>query len=226
MDLDALVFDFDGLILDTEWTDYVSVSEAFTDHGVELPLAEWRAGVGAIDPRHWSAWLEDLVGRPIDRETVRAKRLARHHALVAEERVRPGVVKLLDEAAAAGIPVGVASSSGRSWVVPHLDRLGLLPRFGAVFSRDDVERPKPAPDLYLAATAALGARPSRSIAFEDSAHGATAARAAGLRCVVAPNRMTADQDFTPADLVVSSLAEVRLADLVALVDATADARLS
>ena len=218
MALDALIFDFDGLILDTEWSDFVSVGEVFAAHGVDLPLDEWRDGVGTIAERHWTEWLEDLLGRSIDRDAVRAARIERHHALIAQEPVLPGVVELLDQARAAGIGLAVASSSSAPWVEPHLERLGLLDRFEIVMTRDQVAAVKPAPDLYLAATAALRADPARSVALEDSAHGCSAAVAAGLRCVAVPNRITAAQDFGHADRVVASLAGVGLADLEALVD--------
>jgi HAD superfamily hydrolase (TIGR01509 family) len=216
-DLDALVFDFDGLILDTEWTKYTAVSEAFAAHGVELPVDEWREAVGRTDSRHWTDWLEDAVGAPIDRATIYPAGVARSLALLDAEVVRPGVVELLDAATRRGIALAVASSSPSDWVEPHLDRLGLLAGFDAVVTREDVVATKPAPDLYLAAVAAIGAVPARSVALEDSAHGCTAAVAAGLRCVVAPNRLTRRQDFDHADLVVTSLADVDVAMLAALV---------
>jgi HAD superfamily hydrolase (TIGR01509 family) len=219
MTIDALVFDFDGLILDTEWSAFLSVSEAFAGFGVDLPVDEWREAVGTTHERHWSVWLEEVVGRPIDRDAVRATRIERHHGLIAEETVRPGVVALLDRAAEARIGVAVASSSPLDWVGPHLERLGLLDRFRAVVTRDDVIATKPAPDVYLAATAALGADPARSVAFEDSAHGCTAAVTAGLRCIAVPNRITQPQDFAVADRVVETLADIDLADLERLVSA-------
>ena len=141
----------------------------------------------------------------------------RHHGLIAAEVVRPGVVTLLDEATAAGIPVGVASSSTVEWVEGHLDRLGVLDRFDVVRCRDHVERAKPSPDLFVAALAALGADPARSVALEDSHHGCTAAKAAGMVCVVVPNDVTRSQSFDHADLVVESLTEVSVAALTRLI---------
>ena len=93
----------------------------------------------------------------------------------------------------------------------------LLGRFSAVVTRDDVASVKPAPDLYLAATAALGASPRRSVALEDSVHGCASAVATGLRCVVMPNHMTRPQGFSHADRVVDTLADVDLAGLQGLV---------
>jgi HAD superfamily hydrolase (TIGR01509 family) len=213
MAIDALVFDFDGLILDTEWSDYLSVRRAFQAHGAELPIEEWRLGVGTTDKRHWTEWLEEVLGHPIDRDTVRAERLEEHHRLIAGEFPLPGVVRLLDEAEAAGVPVAVASSSPLDWVGGHLRRIGLWSRFDLVVTREDVEQTKPAPDLYRLAVAELGVRAECAVALEDSEHGCTAAVAAGLACVAVPNRITRPQSFDHADLVVDSLAGVTLADL-------------
>ena len=224
MGIDALVFDFDGLILDTEWSEFSTVRAEFEAHGVELTLDEWRHGVGRADNRHWSAWLAEVAERPVDVDVVRARRAEAHHAMVRREVVRPGVVALLDEAEAAGVPTAVATSSSTSWVVPHLERLGLRHRFASVRTADDVARAKPAPDLYLAAAEALGADPSRSVALEDSHHGSTAARAAGFPCVVVPNEVTRLPSFPDADLVVDSLADIHLAGLVDLVARTARTR--
>ncbi len=140
-------------------------------------------------------------------------------ALIAEQEILPGVVSLLREAAVAGVPVGVASSSSEEWVAGHLERLGVLHHFEVVRCRDHVERAKPSPDLFLAALAALGADPQRSVALEDSHHGCSAAKAAGLACVVVPNDVTRGAEFAHADLVVESLDEVSLAVLTGLVRA-------
>jgi HAD superfamily hydrolase (TIGR01509 family) len=211
--IEALVFDFDGLILDTELPEYTTVKAEFEAHGVELPLDEWLAIIGSADHPHWLDWLQSLVDEPIEREIVHARRLAAHHELIMRNEVLPGVVQLLDEADALGIPAAVASSSSLSWVGGNLERIGLIDRFVALKTREDVERAKPWPDLFLAAVAAVGAEPRGSVAFEDSHNGSQAAVAAGLYCVVAPNSLTRAQDFSHADLVVDSLADVTLAGL-------------
>jgi HAD superfamily hydrolase (TIGR01509 family) len=223
--LDAIVFDFDGLILDTELAEYTTVRAEFEAHGVELRLDEWTAIVGRVDHIGWLDWLEREVGAPIEREVVKARRIAAHHEMILACEVLPGVVDLLDQADARGIPAGVASSSPRSWVTGHLERLGLLERFVTVRTRDDVERPKPAPDLFLAAAGALGADPAAVVAFEDSTHGARAAVDAGLFCVVAPNSVTRAQDHGHAHLVVDSLADVDLDDLAHRLDGRSSPRL-
>lgn len=219
MTLEGLVFDFDGLILDTETPEYVTVSEAYAEFGLELALDDWRGIVGSADHPHWTEMLGDALGRPYDVETVHRRRIERHHTLIAEEDVLPGVVDLLDEALAAGLPVAVASSSPLDWVEGHLDRLGLLDRFVALHTRDHVGpgRTKPAPDLYRRAVEHLGTTPAATVAIEDSPNGVLAARAAGLRVVAVPNGITEGGDFSAADLVVASAATLDLPRLQALV---------
>jgi HAD superfamily hydrolase (TIGR01509 family) len=209
----ALVFDFDGLILDTEIPEYHTVRAEFEAHGVELRLADWLEIIGRTDHLHWLDWLERDAAEPIEREIVRARRQARHHALVLQQSILPGVIELLDEAESFGIPATVASSSPSEWVEPHLERLGILDRFSAVRTGDHVERTKPWPDVFLAATEAVHVDPQDAVAFEDSRNGSLAAKAAGLFCVVVPNELTRTQDFSHVDLVVGSLAEITLTSL-------------
>ena len=220
MELAALVFDFDGLILDTEWSEFVTVQAEFHAHGVALELDDWRHGVGRADNRHWSDWLAEVAPVPVDLTVVRSRRQVAHRERVHREEVRPGVIALLDEADAAGVPVAVASSASADWVESHLERLGLRTRFPVVRCGDHVAAAKPAPDLYLLVADLLGVDPSRSVALEDSHHGSTAARVAGFLCVVAPNVVTRVREFPNADLVVDSLAEIDLAGLDALVART------
>lgn len=205
----AIVFDFDGTIIDTEWPEFVTVQAEFRTHGIDLELREWQSVVGRADHRHWTEWLRDALGRDYDVDTVTERRRAEHHRLIAEQPVRSGVLELLDRAAGAGVPVAVASSSPSSWVEGHLDDRGLAAHFVAVVTRDDVERAKPWPDLFMAAARLLDVDPARAVAIEDSHHGCTAAKDAGMTCVVVPNPVTDGMDFGRADLVLGSLAEAQ-----------------
>ena len=214
MVIQALVFDFDGVVIDTETPDFVTWRQAFEDHGVSLDRELWEgfigSGLGSFDVcRH----LEELVGRPIDTETVRAERRARYLGAVEANPVLPGVEEMISEARATGLKLGVASSSTREWVEGHLARRGLLGYFDAVRCRDDVAATKPDPELFTSAVAALGVDPESAIAIEDSANGVTAAKRAGLFCVVVPNPMTSSMRLDHADLRLQSLAEVSLNDL-------------
>lgn len=218
MSLQALVFDFDGLILDTEWAEYVAVSEAYALHAHRLEIAEWQARVGTVGG-DWMDEMEERVGRPVDRESVGPARKARRRAMLADVDPLPGIVDLIEAAHAAGLGLAVASSASGAWLDEHLTRLGLHGRFTALCGRDAVGGvPKPAPDVYLAALDALGVAAGQAVALEDSPHGLVAAKAAGLACVAIPNRMTADTDLSAADLVVESATVLTLdtlADLVA-----------
>jgi len=212
----ALIFDFDGLILDTETPEYRAWAEVYESFGLTLPHDKWMSMIGR--GTHEIAWtpylgLEEVLG-PIDQEAIRAKKRARFAELMSMETVRPGVVELIDEAFAHGIALAVASSSSHDWVDPYLTQLGLIDRFAAIKCRDDVPRAKPAPDLYLAAVEALSVRVDEAVALEDSPNGIAAAKTAGLYCIAAPNEITKQLDLSAADRIVGSLSEVRLTDFL------------
>jgi HAD superfamily hydrolase (TIGR01509 family) len=221
-DIGALVFDFDGLILDTESCTYETTAGIFAEHGETLDLAWWHSIIGTADHPHWSEILSDRLGRPVDRAALVARREARRFEVLQALPPCAGVVELLDDAAAEGFRVAIASSSGLEWVDGHLARLGLRSRFAAVVTRDDLSgagaRTKPAPDLFLLAADRLGVEPAHCVAFEDSPNGVAAARAAGMVVVGVPGPMTVGLDMSAADLLVPSLAEIDLATLRKLVD--------
>jgi HAD superfamily hydrolase (TIGR01509 family) len=210
----ALVFDFDGLILDTEEPVYRSWLEVYEAHGEELPFERWVQIVGSttigFHPQHH---LEERLGRSLPKEVLE-RRIGRRTELVLANKLLPGVVEHLDAAKAAGLKVGVASSSTREWVRSHLSRLGILDRFDCVRCRDDVANVKPEPDLYLAVLECLGVAASEAIAIEDSPNGVQAAKRSGMRCVAIPNSITAGLDLGQADVVLGSLADVTLAELL------------
>lgn len=216
MPIRALVLDLDGLIVDTESTDFGSWESVYRDHGERIPLDRWVAAIGT-DTAHFDPLehLAERVGRRFDLERVSAERRRRRDALIRELRPLPGVVELLESAAALGMAAGVASSSPRRWVEGHLERVGLRAHFRVLACGDEVERVKPDPALYRAALAALGAGAGEAVAFEDSPHGVAAAKAAGLFCVAVPGPMTRGLAFDAADLVLGSLAERPLAELLA-----------
>ena len=221
MPLQALVFDFDGTILDTETPEFEAWCRVYADHGCDpdvLPLDRWADSIGRgpeqakFDPH---THLETHLGRTLERDALRLHR--RGYYLAAIERLppRPGVEAYLREGRARGLRLAVASSSDRAWVTGHLRRLGLLDYFNTIRTCEDVTRTKPDPELYLSAVAALGVEAAQTIAFEDSPNGVRAAVAAGVVCVATPNPLTAPLDFTHAHLRVDNLAALPLADLLA-----------
>jgi HAD superfamily hydrolase (TIGR01509 family) len=214
----ALIFDFDGLILETEEPIYRSWKEVYDAHGVPLPFELWVKTVGSSNQAfHPQLQLEHSLGRPLAQDEI-DRRVARRVELVLAEPLRPGVVDVAKAARAAGMKVGVASSSSRDWVKGHLERLGIVDLFDCVRARDDVEHVKPEPDLYLASLDCLGVAAADAVAIEDSPNGVSAAKRAGLRCVAVPNRITAGLDLSQADLRLTSLADVTLPDLLQKLD--------
>lgn len=202
----AVLFDNDGLLLDTEvvWTRAEGV--LFEQHGLTFTLDHKRELIGTSG-RTSEAIIERQLGRPGDGPAL----MAQLHEMVMEEALRgvdpmPGAVELLD--ALDGMPVGVASNSPRAFVERTLEVSGLRDRFGCVLSSQDVEHPKPAPDLYVELARALGADPSACVALEDSPTGVAAARAAGAFVIGVPSLEGIVLDG--ADLVADSLADPRV----------------
>jgi HAD superfamily hydrolase (TIGR01509 family) len=216
----ALIFDFDGLILDTEGPDYRAWLEIFREHGHELPFDLWSGVIGrAGDYFDAVEHLEGQLGQSLDRDAIRKRHKTRHLELIEEEAVLPGVLEYLDEARRLGLKLAIASSASRVWLTDHLSRLGLEEHWQTIHSRDEVARAKPDPDLYLAALRALGVEPEEAIALEDSPNGVKAARAAGIFCVAVPNPLTARLDLSEANLQLSSLQDMSLTDIIARAEA-------
>lgn len=214
----AVLYDFDGLVLDTETPEFETVSEIFREHGHEVTRDEWVAIIGTADHPHWSDVLEQAVGPLPDREAVIERRRSRHRDRIAREQLRPGVVELAMSAHHAGVGVAIASSSPLDWVLGHLRRFAVDHLFPVRATRDDVGRwrTKPHPDLFLLAAERLGVDPALCVVLEDSEPGVAAAKAAGCVAVAVPAGMTAHLRFDEADLVVPSVADLDLARLSGL----------
>jgi len=211
--LQALIFDFDGLVIDTEETEFRAWREIYQRYGVELPLEMYLlcVGRGATSQvfRPYD-YLVEQVGYELEQEAILAECRQRNLALIDAQPILPGVKELILEAKQRGLGLAVASSSPQSWVEGHLIRLGLRDYFDALACGDEVERTKPYPDPYLKALEKLAVSAKQAVAFEDSLNGMLAARAAGLFCIVVPGELTQYLTFGEVDLRVASLAEVSL----------------
>ena len=209
----ALLFDFDGLIVDTEWPIYEAWRQIFEDHGHSLPLETFNQCIGT-DFNTWSpkTHLEDLTGNAIDWHSLDETRQAGIEKNLEGAPAMPGICEAVAAAKTAGMKLAVVSSSSHRWVDGWLERIGLFEQFDTTVCRDDAERIKPAPDLYLEAARQLNLEPATCLVVEDSLNGIKAAIAAGMQSVAIPNRVTTCSDFSIAGRVLQSAAE-----LVALV---------
>jgi HAD superfamily hydrolase (TIGR01509 family) len=210
----ALLFDFDGLVVDTETPSFASWQFVYREHGQELPLERWAAIIGTIGGFEPLDYLEELHG-PIDRQAVKERRYEHELELLEIEDLRPGILEYLEEAGRLGLKRAIVSSSSQQWVNRHLTRLEQAEHFDEIVTADlDEERAKPRPTLYLEALERLGVSDNEAIAFEDSPNGVKAAKAAGIFTVAVPNGVTSSLGLDEADLVLDSLAEMPLRKLL------------
>ncbi len=216
MPIRAFLFDFDGLILDTEVPARAGWAWLYGEHGHELPPERWAQVVGTHGAWDPMAHLEELVGEPLEKEALNERRYAHELSLIEAEELRPGIADYLAAARRHGLKRAIVSSASRRWVDMHLRRLEEAVGWDAILTADrDAERAKPAPTLYLEALERLGVAADEAVAFEDSLHGVRAARAAGIFVVAVPNEVTRDYGLDEADLVVESLAELPPDELLA-----------
>ncbi len=218
MAIKGLIFDFDGLMVDTESPAHASWLDIYQEYGCEFPLSLWSATLGGsgleFDP---CAYLIKQIGQPLDCEAIRARRWQRKLQLVASQPLLPGVSDYIASAKHLGLLLGVASSSSRAWVVGHLDRLAVTDMFDVIITADNVTHVKPDPEIYQMLVTTLGLHPEQAIAFEDAPNGLLSAKRANLFCVAVPNPLTGQLPLDHADLRLTSLADMPLDTLLALV---------
>ncbi len=187
----AVLFDMDGLLLDSERAFTDCLAQAARARGFELSEALWLAMVGGSDA-HSRALLVAQIGQ-VESDAVQDAARTRYDALVDSGiDHRPGVVPLLDWLRSRGIPRAVATSTRNPLARRKLDAAGLLPYFDAVCTSSDVAQPKPAPDVYLLAAQRLRVTPAQCLVLEDSSVGVRAALAAGMTPLQIPDLVAPD----------------------------------
>lgn len=211
-DLQAVFFDFDGTILDTEEPAFVVWQELFMSYGCDLALDEWLPGVGTLLGFDPAGLLMRRAGIDLDPKELEAAQDERVRERLRGQPLRPGIQDLVQNAIDRGLKVAVVTSASTDWVLENLERMNLAHLWPLIVAaNDDPSRSKPNPTLYLEACRMLEVEPGRGLAIEDSANGVAAAKAAGLTCVAFPNRVTRRMKLDAADVVVEDLADVHLA---------------
>ena len=214
--LKALIFDFDGLILDTETPEVMVWQSIYRDHGFELPVEEWERTVGGYGVSNFDAaeHLARLTSGKFDPVELRFRHHQEADAIIHANPVLPGVIEIIEEAKQDGLKIAIGSSSPHSWVDAHVKRLGIFHHFDNIVCADDVPpgRTKPNPDIYLKALERLDVMHDSAVVFEDSPNGVLAAQRANIFVVAVPNPLTVKMGVA-GDLTVSSLAELSLREL-------------
>jgi len=203
--ISGFIFDFDGLMLDTEQPHFDAWQRKFSEYGFALSMDDWSKIVGTGPSAYSPA--DDLYNRThgtLDRAAAKAWVGQYTDRYLEGQALLPGVESFIRRAHDQGYKLAIASSSDYAWVAPFLERFQIAPLFEAVLTARDVEHVKPDPALYNLAVEKLGLSAASVVAFEDSRNGVTAAKAAGLYCVAVPNRITRSMDLSHADRIVDS----------------------
>ncbi len=216
----AVIFDFDGLILDTESPIFQSWQEVYKEYDCELALEEWAANVGTEDSFDPVAHLEGILGKSLDAAAIRNVRKPREDVLIEAEAILPGVEAYITEAKRMDRKLAVATNSSRDWVTTHLERLGLMHYFDIVrcWNDSDVMQRKPQPGVYIAALKALDITADEAIALEDSPNGILSATRASIFTVAVPNALTRLMGVGDADMVLESMTHMPFEELIGHID--------
>lgn len=210
----GVIFDFDGLILDTETYQYEMLKEIFNTHSVELPFERWVKGIGTKSNFSLFTYLTEHSITKFNLEELKEKFRKDFIEGLKKVDCREGIRDYLEEASYLGLRIGLASSSNYEWVSMHLKNLDIFDYFSCIKTSDDVEKVKPSPELYISAATCLGLHPKECLVFEDSANGAIAAKCAEMRCVVVPNSITNNMDFCTVDHRLKSMSDISLNELI------------
>jgi HAD superfamily hydrolase (TIGR01509 family) len=217
----ALLFDFDGVVVDTELATYQAWRDVYAEHGVDLALEDWLPAVGTGSSTSGAfdavAHLEQLIGSPVDREALISRRTRRKAELYERAPLLAGVRERLAEAESLGLETAIVTRNRDDRVTRQCAVVGLDHRWDALVCANE-EPTRDKSELYRLAVETLGVLPSEALAFEDSPSGVEAAKRAGVRCVAVPNEITRSAAFEGADLVLRSLAEQPLTEILRFVE--------
>ena len=209
----ALIFDFDGLIVDTESISVNLFEKAFSKVGLTFDIDGFVKLVGTASGGVYDPWTiyANHTGKYSSEE------VREYHDRQVDEGVKQaepleGVLELIEEAKSKGLLLAVGSSSNKAWVYPKLKHFGIFDKFDTIVTSDDVAEAKPSPDIFLKVLERLQVKPENALVLEDSSNGTLAANRAGIRVVVVPNAITSREDHSRATYILSSLKHLQLAD--------------
>jgi HAD superfamily hydrolase (TIGR01509 family) len=217
MTIKGIIFDFDGLICDTETPELRAWEALFNDYSLIFPFDRYKQTIGSVHNDETPfILLEDMLAQPINRVKTKEKFTYVRNNLIELEPIRPGILDYIKKANAYQLEVGLASSSPRAWIDYHLNRLKISDCFGCIRTFNDVSKTKPDPELYLKTLDCMNLKPNEVIALEDSPNGVAAAKKAGVFVVVFPNEVTGNFDFDNADLLIDSIEDMPFDYLIKL----------
>ncbi len=205
----AVLFDFDGIIINSEWPIYQSWFRVFAAEGHELAVETYVQCIGS-DFDTWSPekYLEELTGKTYDWPAINAKRQVELEGDLIDVSTLPGVRELFQAIIDSGKKLAVVSSSSHRWVDMWLEKLGLISIVHEVVCRGDAPKIKPAPDLYLEAVRRFALPASKCLVIEDSLNGVKSGNLAGCITIAVPSRLTSVLDFSPADSIIFDLTQL------------------
>ncbi len=215
MSIKGLIFDFDGLIIDTEMPCFMAWVELYKKYGFSFTMQDYGRIIGTDNSKFNPAQnLHQLTNGLVDPQEVNSTIFSRTRQLIEKQSLLPGVLQTLEAADKINLPMAIASSSKKDWVEGYLSSLGIRPFFKVVCTFEDVTQVKPNPELFLLAANKLGCLPSQTIVFEDSPNGIKAAHAAGIYSIAIPNEITRGMDLSLADRVVNTFLDINLDELL------------
>ena len=214
MTIKGLIFDFDGLILDTETPDVIAWVKIYKKYGQEFEFNKYASAIGSVFEFSGPAKQLAILVPSLDKEVILQEWFQLENELIEKQSIMPGIMDYLNSAHQFNLQTAIASSAERAWVNGHLKRLEIDNYFNFIHTVEDTNIPKPAPALYILTLKSLQLKPEEVLAFEDSTNGISAAKAAGITCVAVPNQITRMLRLDHADLILDSLANLPLSQLL------------
>ncbi|MDR6997788.1 putative hydrolase of the HAD superfamily [Neobacillus niacini] len=210
----GVIFDFDGLIVDTESVWFEALKEVLMEkHHVELELSKYSSCIGTGSDVLFK-YLRGVVGEDVDCELLNQLALEKYNEKMKQPSLREGVIEYLEEAKINNLKIGLASCSSREWVARHLKPLNIIEYFDVINTKNDVKKVKPDPEIYIKTLTDCNLKRPEAVAFEDSLNGLLAAKEAGIRCVIVPNDVTRHLSFETHDYKLETMSQEALSEVI------------